>query len=120
VYAAINGHRYKVHRGHTRTHTFIDDAVEWIARINDKFEAGKVYNIAGSHRTDVETISSTILKVLERDDSIVDYADPEPMTTKDKIVDNSRMLRDLGTLAETTFEEGIRRTINWQRQVYGL
>ena len=42
------------------------------------------------------------------------------MTTKDKIVDNSRMLRDFGSHPEVPFEEGIRRTIDWQRQVYGV
>ena len=42
------------------------------------------------------------------------------MTTKDKIVDNSRMLRDLGPQPEISFEEGIRRTVRWQREVYGL
>jgi dTDP-glucose 4,6-dehydratase len=120
VHAALKGERYRVHNGHTRTHTFIDESVEWISRIHDNFKAGQVYNIAGSHRTDIKEVSDTILKVLERKDDIVDYADAEPMTTKDKIVDNSRMLRDLGAQPEISFEEGIRRTVNWQRQVYGL
>jgi dTDP-glucose 4,6-dehydratase len=120
VYAALHGHRYRVHHGHTRTHTYIDESVEWISRIHDNFIPGQVYNIAGSHRTDIKEVSDTILRVLERDDQIVDYAPPEAMTTKDKIVDNSRMLRDLGAQAEVSFEEGIRRTIHWQRQVYGL
>ncbi len=120
VYAALHDHRYTVHMGHTRTHTYIDDAVEWIARIQDNFKPGQVYNIAGSHHTDIKELSDTILKVLEKKDDIVDYKPAEPMTTKDKIVDNSRMLNDLGKLPEMPFEEGIRRTINWQRQVYGL
>ncbi len=120
VHAALRGQRYRVHNGHTRTHTYIDDAVEWISRIATNFRAGSVFNIAGSHRTDIKTVSDTILKVLERSDEIVDYAPPEPMTTIDKIVDNSRMLRELGALQELTFEEGIRRTVNWQRDIYGL
>jgi dTDP-glucose 4,6-dehydratase len=118
VYAAIHGHRYTVHNGHTRTHTYIDDAVEWISRIQDKFHAGQVYNIAGSHRGDVKEMSDTILKALGRKDDLVDYKGAEPMTTKDKIVDNSRMIRDLGPLPEVSFEEGIRRTVAWQREVY--
>lgn len=120
VHAALRGERYTVHNGHTRTHTYIDESVEWISRIHDTFKPGSVYNIAGSHRTDVKEMSDTILKVLERGDDLVDYRPPEPMTTKDKIVDNSRMLRDLGALPELSFEEGIRRTVHWQRQVYGL
>ncbi len=120
IYAALNGHRYTVHNGHTRTHTYVDDAVEWISRIHDNFKPGNVYNIAGSHRTDIKELSDTILKVCERKDDLVDYKEMEPMTTKDKIVDNSRMLRDLGGVDELAFEEGIRRTVNWQRQVYGL
>ena len=120
VHAALRGQRYRVHQGHTRTHTFIDESVEWISRIHDHFKPGQVYNIAGSHRTDIKEVSDTILRAVERKDDIVDYAPPEPMTTKDKIVDNSRMLRDLGGQTEISFEEGIRRTVRWQREVYGL
>jgi len=120
IYAALHDQRYTVHDGHTRTHTFVDDAVEWISRVQDNFKPGQVYNIAGSHRTDIKELSDTILKVLERSDDLVDYAPPEPMTTKDKIVDNSRMLRDFGSHPEVPFEEGIRRTIDWQRRVYGV
>lgn len=119
VYAALHGQRYRVHHGHTRTHTYVDESVEWISRICDSFRPGQVYNIAGSHRTDIKEVSDTILRALGRDDAIVDYAPPEPMTTKDKIVDTSRMLRDLGAQTELSFEEGIKRTVAWQRQVYG-
>jgi dTDP-glucose 4,6-dehydratase len=120
VYSAIHGLRYRVNLGHIRTHTYVDDAVEWISRIHENFKPGNVYNIAGTHSSDMKQLSDTILKVLERDDSIVDYTDLEPMTTKDKIVDSTRMIRDLGALKEVSLEEGVRRTINWQKQTYGV
>lgn len=118
VYSALHGLPYTVHRGHTRTHTYISDAAAWIGRIADNFVPGEVYNIAGSERTDIETVSNMILRATNRNDSIVTYKDPEPMTTVDKIVDRGHMLGALGDLREMPFEEGIDRTVSWMRQAY--
>jgi dTDP-glucose 4,6-dehydratase len=120
VYLALHGLPYTVHRGHTRTHTYIADAAEWIGRIMDNFEPGEVYNIAGRDLTDIETISNVILRATNRDDRLVTYRDAEPLTTIDKVVDRSRMVRDLGDLNEMPFEEGIERTVAWMRQVYAV
>lgn len=120
VYSALHGMPYIVHRGHSRTHTFISDATTWIGRIAEKFVPGEVYNIAGSDRTDIETISNMILRATNRDDSIVTYKDPEPMTTLHKVVDRKKMLDALGDLDETPFEEGIERTVAWMRKVYAV
>lgn len=119
AYCALHDLPYTVHRGHTRTHTYIADSAAWIGRICENFKAGEVYNIAGSERTDIETISNEILNATGRNDAKVSYKDPEPMTTIDKIVDRTKMERDLGTLDEMPFPEGIRRTVAWMKEVYG-
>ena len=118
VYSALHGLPYTVHRGHTRTHTYIADAATWIGRISEKFVPGEIYNIAGSERTDIETISNMVLRATNRDDSIVTYKDAEPMTTLDKVVDRKKMVDALGELDEVPFEEGIERTVAWMRKVY--
>ena len=120
VYSALNDIPYTVHRGHTRTHTYIEDAATWIGRIADNFVPGEVYNIAGSERTDIETISNIILRATNKDESLVTYKDPEPMTTLDKVVDRKKMVDALGDLDEVPFEEGIERTVDWMRKVYAL
>ncbi len=120
VYCALNDMPYTVHRGHTRTHTYIEDSATWISRICDNFKPGQVYNIAGTERTDIETISNEILHAIGKNDSKVTYKDAEPMTTIDKVVDASRQLADLGELEETPFHVGIERTVKWMRDTYGI
>lgn len=118
VYSALHDLPFTVHRGHTRTHTYIGDAATWIGRIAENFQAGEVYNIAGSERTDIETISNMVLRATNKDDRLVSYKDPEPMTTLDKIVDRKHMVDALGDLEEVSFEDGIERTVAWMRKVY--
>lgn len=119
IYCALKGLPYTVHRGHTRTHTYIVDSATWIGRICDNFKSGEVYNISGSDRTDIETLSKEVLEAVGCDDRNVTYTDPEPMTTIDKIVDSSKMLKDLGPLDEMSLKEGIRHTVAWMKEVYG-
>jgi dTDP-glucose 4,6-dehydratase len=120
AYSALHGLPYTVHRGHTRTHTYIGDAATWIGRIAENFIPGETFNIAGSERTDVETMSNMVLRATNRDDSLVTYKDQEPMTTVDKIVDRKHMVDVLGELEEVPFEEGVERTVAWMRTVYNV
>lgn len=120
AYSALHGLPYTVHRGHTRTHTYISDAATWIGRIAENFVPGETYNIAGSERTDVETISNVVLRATNRDDSLVTYKDPEPMTTLHKVVDRKHMVDALGELDEVSFEDGVERTVAWMRKVYNV
>jgi dTDP-glucose 4,6-dehydratase len=120
VYSALHGLPYTVHRCHTRTHTYISDAATWIGRIAENFVPGETYNIAGSERTDIETMSNLVLRATNRDDSLVTYKDHEPMTTLDKVVDRKHMVDALGDLDEVPFEDGIERTVAWMRKIYNV
>ena len=68
----------------------------------------------------MKTPSDIILRQLGLDDSLVDYRDHEPQTTLEKIVDGAKGRRDLDMQTTVELEEGIARTIAWQREVYGL
>ncbi len=120
IYYALTNKPYTVYLNHTRTHTYIEDAAEWIARIADNFKAGEIYNIAGTHRTSVKEASDLILKFLEKSDKQVTYVESEAMTTKDKIVRNEKIKKDFGALNETSFNQGLKNTIDWMRNTYGI
>ena len=51
---------------------------------------------------------------------LVSYRNSEELTTKDKIVDTQKAVRDLAHRDTVSLEEGIGRTAEWMRQVYGL
>jgi len=55
-----------------------------------------------------------------RDHTLVSYKDAEPFTTKVKHVDCSKAIRDLKHDPKIAPPEGIQRTVDWMRKVYGL
>jgi dTDP-glucose 4,6-dehydratase len=118
MYSALHNIPFTVYEGHTRTHTYIEDAAEWISRIYDRFIPGTVYNIAGSERHSIEKVAELVLKCTGASSGIVTYEGAEILTTKDKIVDNTKLTTDLGFLSELPFEIGLDRTRDWMKEIY--
>lgn len=118
VYRAMHDLPYTVYLDHHRTSTYIDDSVAALANIPDRFSPGDVYNIAGDEYHDIKTVSDTILRELGKDDRLVEYVNIEDYNTLNKKTDNSKAKEHLGLASTVSLEEGIRRTIRWQREVY--
>ena len=119
IYKALHDLPYTVYTKHKRTSSYIDDTVRTLANIVENFKPGEVYNIAGSELHDMKRASDIILNYLGKDDSLVEYREEEATTTLDKKVDVSKAIRDLRHKSTVSLEEGIPRTIDWQKEVYG-
>jgi len=117
-YHALHGLPYTVYLGHRRTSTYVTDVCRTLANIIENFRQGEVYNIGGTELHDMRTVSDIILKTLRRDSSSVTYKEAEPFTTKDKIVDVTKAVRDLKHAPKVGLEEGIARTLEWMKRVY--
>lgn len=120
IYSALHGLPYRVFLDHHRTSSYIDDTVRTLATICERFKPGEVYNIAGDTYHDIKTISDMILDQVGRDDSQVEYVDFEAHNTRNKRTTAERARRDLGHHETVALEEGIARTIAWQREFYGV
>lgn len=120
IYSALHGLPYRVYLGHHRTSSYIDDTVRTLSAIASSFKPGAVYNIAGERYHDIKTISDMILRQVGRDDSIVEYVEYESHNTRDKKSSAARAKADLGHRETVDLEEGIARTIAWQRTYYGV
>lgn len=118
IYSALHSLPYIVYTKHTRTSSYIDDTVRTLANIAERFKPGEVYNIAGKDLHTMKQASDIILNYLGKDDSQVEYRDTQEATTLDKKVDNSKAVRELGHKSTISLEEGIARTIEWQKEVY--
>jgi dTDP-glucose 4,6-dehydratase len=119
VYRALHDLPYRVHTGHRRTSSYVDDTARTLANITDRFKPGEVYNIAGTEHHDMKTVSDIVLRQLGKPDDLVTYLGPEAHTTRDKLVTAEKARRDLDHHETVGLEEGIARTIAWQREVYG-
>lgn len=120
VYCALHDLPYRVYLDHHRTSSYVDDTVRTLAEISTRFQPGAVYNIAGSRYHDIKTISDMILAEVGKDDRRVEYVEFEHHNTRDKRTSAARAEADLGHRETVALEEGIARTIAWQREYYGV
>lgn len=120
VFCALHDLPYTVYLNHHRTSSYIDDTVRTLAVICERFRPGAVYNIAGSTYHDIRTLSDMILRQCGRTDRQVRYLEVEEHNTRDKKTSAGRARADLGHRETVGLEEGIARTIEWQRDYYDV
>ncbi|HEV3416248.1 MAG TPA: NAD(P)-dependent oxidoreductase [Pirellulales bacterium] len=120
MYCGLMGLPWVVFRNYYRSSTYVDDTVRSLANICTNFKPGEVYNIGSNQYHSIEELSDMVLKVTGADPRLVEYRDAEVLTTRVKKVDNSKAVRDLGHTESVTLEEGVRRTVEWMRKVYGV
>ena len=78
----------------------------------------KIYRLISEHT--IEELSDAILKVTGADPKLVEYRDPEILTTKSKRVDTSKSVRDLDHKNSYGLDAGLRITADWMRKTYGF
>jgi dTDP-glucose 4,6-dehydratase len=120
VYCALHDLPYTVFLDHHRTSSYVDDTVRTLAAIAGNFRPGAVYNIAGNTYHDIKTISDLILRQVGKSDRLVTYLEKEAHNIRNKRTTAERAQRDLGHHETVALEEGIARTIRWQREYYGV
>jgi dTDP-glucose 4,6-dehydratase len=118
-YRALAGLPYTVYRGYKRVFMYIDDFIPTLANVCERFEPGGVYNIGGSEFTSVAHASKLILDCLGKDDSLVEYLPEDVHNVQNKRPDISRAAAAFGHDPKVTLEQGIPRTVEWMRSVYG-
>jgi dTDP-glucose 4,6-dehydratase len=119
IYKAMHDEPYTVYLGHKRTLEYVEDLCRTFANIIHNFKPGEIYNLGGDTQYDIKYVSDRILKHLGQSDSKVTYHEAEPFTTKIKTPDASKAKRDLDFKLTVSAEEGIRRTVDWFKSLYG-
>jgi len=119
IYKAMHDQPYTVYLGHKRTLEYVEDVCRALTNIIDNFKPGEVYNLGGDEQYDIKYISDLILKILGKDDSLVTYKEAEPFTTKIKTPDSSKAKKDLNFKLTMPVEEGMHRTVEWFKKLYG-
>jgi dTDP-glucose 4,6-dehydratase len=120
IYSALHDLPYTVYLNHHRTSSYIDDTARTLAAIPGRFRPGAIYNIAGNTYHDIKTISDMILAGCGKTDRLVEYVDVEKHNTRDKKTSAERARQELGHHETVGLEEGIARTIAWQKEYYGV
>lgn len=81
----------------------------------DKGNSGEIYNIGGENEKTNLEITKKILKLLKKDDSLIEYVQDRPGHDFRYSLDCSK-LRRLGWKPSQSFEDGLRDTVGWYEQ----
>ena len=92
---------------------YVEDHCEAIDLIVRKGTVGEVYNIGGhNERANIDVVK-TILAVLGKDESLITYVTDRPGHDQRYAINSTKINKELGWLPKISFDEGIKKTIQW-------
>jgi dTDP-glucose 4,6-dehydratase len=94
---------------------YVEDYCRAIALALDKARPGSIYNVSAGMPQPNLKIVKTILHHLGKPESLMQFVQDRPGHDRRYALDNSKICQELGWKPEVSFEEGIRRTIEWYK-----
>ena len=92
---------------------YVTDHCKAIDLVVRKGKVGEVYNIGGhNERTNLEVVK-TILKALNKPESLIKFVTDRPGHDRRYAIDPTKIETELGWKPEYTFDTGIVKTIDW-------
>jgi dTDP-glucose 4,6-dehydratase len=120
-YSLLHNQPIKVFKGHIRTSTYIDDAINTFANITDNFKKGEVYNITSDYQHSIEELVKIVQKYTCCNPNLISYLDDsEILTTKVKLTNADKIKKYLGHKNSVSLDEGVKRTIKWMKNFYNI
>jgi dTDP-glucose 4,6-dehydratase len=95
---------------------FVEDHCEAIDLILKKGEIGETYCIGGNNEKTNKQIAQKILNEMGKDDEMIEFVADRLGHDKRYAIDYSKIQRNLGWEPRTSFEKGIRETIEWYKK----
>jgi dTDP-glucose 4,6-dehydratase len=93
----------------------VTDHCEAIDRVLRQGIDGEVYNIGGNNEKANIDIVHLILKEMEKPLSLIKYTKDRPGHDRRYAIDNTKITTQLGWQPTISFEDGIKKTIQWYR-----
>jgi nucleoside-diphosphate-sugar epimerase len=117
VHRVLNEEPITVHRGTARSWCYISDIVEGIIAGMERgaFQGYEAYNIGREGLMPMEEVATLICRLAGKSPSLIRLSEPGRFVTPIKDASFDKAKRELGFEAGIDLEEGIRRTIAWQR-----
>jgi len=92
---------------------YVEDHVRALEAVLLKGETREIYNIsAGEEKTNIEVVK-TILEIIGRDESLIEFVEDRPGHDLRYSLDSWKITRDLKWRPRYSFEEGTKLTVEW-------
>lgn len=92
---------------------YVEDHCSAIDLVMRHGREGEVYNVGGhNERTNLDVVK-TILRELDKPESLITYVTDRPGHDRRYAIDPQKIHNELGWLPQTMFDDGIRMTIRW-------
>ncbi|HEY0829486.1 MAG TPA: dTDP-glucose 4,6-dehydratase [Bacilli bacterium] len=104
---------------HIRDWLFVEDHCHAIDCVLRKGQPGEIYNIGGNQEYANVDIARRILGELGKPQSLLEFVEDRPGHDQRYAMDASKIHKELGWRAAFTFDQGLRRTLDWYMKVTG-
>ena len=99
----------------SREFLYVEDAAEGIALATERYDGSEPVNLGAGKEITIKDLIETICRIMDFKGELrwdVSKPDGQPR----RMLDTSRAEREFGFKAKTSFEEGLRKTIEWYRE----
>ncbi|CAM5367451.1 dTDP-glucose 4,6-dehydratase [Bacillus safensis FO-36b] [Bacillus safensis subsp. safensis] len=117
---AVNGEKIPIYGDgqQIRDWLYVEDHARAVKKVLENGTAGQVYNIGGGNEKTNLDLTKTILSQLGISYDQIAFIQDRKGHDRRYAIDASKLKGELGWTQETSFEEGIEKTINWYRTKY--
>jgi dTDP-glucose 4,6-dehydratase len=92
---------------------FVDDHASAISDVLTRGKVGEVYNIGGSAELPNIDLVRSLLRLLGKPESLIQYVTDRPGHDRRYAMDTTKIRRELGWQPSRSFATGIQATVNW-------
>ena len=93
---------------------FVDDVVESNIKSMKSDLNNKSYNISTGKKVSITNLCKSIMKIMGIEKTINYYPTNDSTLVTDRIGSTEKAFQDLGFIAKTSLEDGLKRTIEWK------
>lgn len=94
---------------------YVEDHCEAIYEVFNRGKVGEKYNIGGECEIKNIDLVKTLLNLLNQSEDLIEYVTDRPGHDLRYSIDNSKIRTELGWTPKHTFEEGLKKTIEWYK-----
>jgi len=92
---------------------YVTDCAEGIMAAIDRGKAGEIYNIGSEEEKQNIEVAKAILQLLGKSEDLIEFVKDRPGHDFRYSLDTTKAKRDLGWEAKTSFDEGLKKTVEW-------